>query len=455
MFYDRTTVLPHPADVVVAWHERPGALVRLTPPGLGSASGEGDEVTVRLGPALLPSAIRPRWRLAHTRHEYAATSDEFIDVQVSGPMRRWSHRHEIHGAGEGRTEIRDRIDLELPRGAGLGEGILRRRLDRLFDFRARQLRDDLAFHAATAERPRLTVAIAGSSGLIGTQLVALLESGGHRVLRMVRRPVAGPGEIAWDPDAGRLDAADLAGVDAVVNLAGRPIATRFTPRARDEILSSRTRSADLVARTIAAMPAGERPGTLVQASAIGFYGAERPGELLTESDPGGEDFLAEVTRSWQQAAEPAEAAGVRVAHLRTGIVLSDGGGALLPQLPLFLLGVGGRLAPPEAVVSWITLDDMVRAYAHVLLTPSAAGPLNAVAPHPAQQSEFVRTLGRVLHRPAAVPVPAAGPTLLLGREATRELIRADQRVDDARLRSSGFRPAHPELEGALRHVLQR
>ena len=162
-----------------------------------------------------------------------------------------------------------------------------------------------------------------------------------------------------------------------------------------------------------------------------------------------------MVRDWEAATTPAREAGLRVALLRTGLVLSDGGGSLLPQLPLFLAGVGGRLTARDAAVSWISLDDMVRAYAHVILSSTADGPLNAVAPGTVTAGEFARTLGRVLHRPALLPVPAAGPALVLGRAGADELIRTDQDVSGDRLRRSGFEPAHPELEHALRHLLRQ
>ncbi len=458
MRIESTDHLDHPFADVAAWHHRPGALVRLTPPGLATIDRPdqgglevGRRTTARLGPGVLPFG-RPRWTL----RQAALTEDDhalrFEDRQVTGPFRVWHHVHELRGDAAG-TTTQDTIEAEAPFGGAAVDAAIADQVRRTLTFRSQQLRDDLGFHARYAAAPRLTVAIAGASGLIGTQLAAFLETGGHRVLRMVRGREAEEGEISWDPRRGVLDPADLEGVDAIVNLAGRSIATRMTPRTKQEILSSRVSSSELISRTIAGMADG--PRHLVQASAIGYYGAQRPGELLTEDDPGGDDLLAHVCRAWESSTRRAAEAGVRTVHLRTGIVLSDGGGALLPQLPMFLLGIGGRLAARDAVCSWITLDDMVRAYAHALLTPDLAGPVNAVAPNPATARELASTLGRVLHRPSVVPVPAVGPALLLGREGARELVRADQRVSDATLRDSGFDAAHPQLEDALRHALRR
>lgn len=447
----------HPQAEVLAWHDRPGALVRLTPPGLATPDDPADGglrsgriVGARLGPPVLPDPLRPHLVVRHLEHDPAG---RFVDRQAHGPWRTWQHEHRITADGSHRTEIRDHIDLELPRRLERWEPVAESQVRRLLRFRAQQLRDDLAFHARFADTPRRTIAITGSSGLIGTQLAALLETGGHTVRRMIREDDVGPGEIPWHPRAGVLDPADLEGVDVVINLAGRSIATRWTDGARREIRDSRVHGTRLIARTLAGMSDG--PRVLIQASAVGYYGGQRPDELLTESDPGGEGFLADVVRDWEGAASPAAEAGIRVAHVRTGIVLSDAGGALLPQLPMFLAGVGGRLAGPDAVSSWITLDDIVRVFAHAALTPEVEGPVNGVAPNPVTSRRFARTVGEVLRRPSLVPVPGFGPKLLLGADAASELVQADQNVSDARLQAGGFDAAHQELEPALRHVLRR
>ncbi|ASK65591.1 TIGR01777 family protein [Brachybacterium avium] len=451
-----TTHLPHAPETVLDWHDRAGALVRLTPPGLASADDPaeggmeaGRLVTAHLGPPMLPTALRPQWTLRHLEHD---PQGRFVDQQVRGPFRSWRHEHRIEADGTG-TAIHDTIDLELPRGLTPLGATVESQVRRLLGFRERQLRDDLAFHARWADLPRRTIAITGSSGLIGTQLAALLETGGHTVRRMVREDQVGPGEISWDPKAGHLDPADLDGVDVVVNLAGRSIATRWTPTARREIRDSRVNGTALISRTLAGMRDG--PAALVQASAIGVYGPRRPGELLTEADPGGEGFLADLVRDWEGATRAAAEAGVRVAQVRTGMALSDGGGPLPPQLPLFLAGAGGRLTDADAMTSWISLDDIVRTFAHAALSAELAGPVNGVGPEPVSARDFARTLGRVLRRPSLLPVPPLGPRLVLGGAAADELIRTDQDVSDARLRASGFEPAHRTLEAALRHVLRR
>ncbi|MGP9539802.1 TIGR01777 family oxidoreductase [Brachybacterium sp. AOP43-C2-M15] len=448
--------IAQPQPDVLAWHDRPGALVRLTPPGLASAEEPaagglraGRLVGARLGPPVLPDPLRPRWILRHAEHD---SSGRFVDQQVHGPWRTWQHEHRLEADGDG-TAIRDSIELELPRRLERLTPVAASQVRRLLAFRARQLRDDLAFHARYADQPRRTIAITGSSGLIGTQLAALLETGGHTVRRMVRESDVGPGEISWDPRAAELDPADLEDVDVVVNLAGRSIATRWTASARREIRDSRINGTMLISRTLAGMQDG--PSTLVQASAIGAYGPRRPEELLTEADPGGEGFLADLVRDWERAGHAAAEAGVRVAQVRTGLSLSDAGGPLLPQLPLFLAGMGGRLTDGGAMTSWISLDDIVRVFAHAALSAGMEGPVNGVGSEPVTAHEFARTLGKVLHRPALLPVPSFGPKLVLGTAAADELIEVDQNVSSARLEASGFIPAHGRLEDALRHVLRR
>ncbi|HEX7443808.1 MAG TPA: TIGR01777 family oxidoreductase [Acidimicrobiales bacterium] len=297
----------------------------------------------------------------------------------------------------------------------------------------------------------MDVAITGSSGLIGSALGRRLEQDGHRVIRMVRRPVR-PGEsaIRWDPAAGHLDPVDLEGVTAVVNLAGAGIGDkRWSPERKREILESRTVSTALLATTLAGLE--RRPDVLVSGSAIGFYG-DRGDETLTEESGPGDDFLAEICTAWEAETRPATDAGIRVATIRTGIVLSAEGGALPKMLPLFKLGVGGRYGSGRQWWSWITLDDEVSAICH-LLDHDISGPVDVTAPEPVTNAAFAKALGKALHRPAALPVPAFGPKLVVGGELAQALLFTSARVLPTVLEASGFAFAHPDLEGALRAVL--
>ncbi len=267
------------------------------------------------------------------------------------------------------------------------------------------------------------------------------------------RGTAAADEIAWDPPAGRLDPAALAEVDAVVHLAGAGIGDhRWTDEYKREIMDSRVVTTTLLSETLAQLGSAG-PQILLSGSAIGIYG-DRGDDTVDETSTQGDGFLADVCRAWEAATAPAEAAGVRVAHLRTGIVLSAAGGALKKMLPLFKLGVGGRFGTGEQWMSWISITDEVSAIHH-LLTSSVNGPVDLTAPTPTRNREFVDVLGDVLKRPSFLPVPSFGPKLLLGSELADALLFDGQRVIPSVLSDDGFEFAHPTLEPALRAVLGR
>jgi uncharacterized protein (TIGR01777 family) len=296
----------------------------------------------------------------------------------------------------------------------------------------------------------MDVAVTGSSGFIGTALVAALTEAGHRVRRVVRRAPSRDDEVRWDPAAGTIDAAGLAGVGAIVNLAGEGIATkRWSDEQKSRIRESRTRGTRLIAETAAGLD--PRPAVLISGSGIDVYG-DRGDEELTEASSPGTGFLAGVCVDWEAATRPAADAGIRTAMLRTGIVLHPGGGALPRMLPLFKLGLGGPFGHGRQWWSWISLDDEVGAILH-LLSADVSGPVNCVAPQPVTNAQFTRALARVLRRPAVVPVPRLGPTLLLGSELVQHLLYDSHRVLPARLVESGYRFASPALEEALQALV--
>jgi uncharacterized protein len=297
----------------------------------------------------------------------------------------------------------------------------------------------------------MRIAITGSSGLIGTALRERLTRSGHEIVRVVRRS-AGAGEIEWDPDAGRLDPASLAGLDAVVHLAGAGIGDkRWTDSYKREIRESRVRSTCLLSEAIAACETG--PAVLLSASGVGIYGA-RGDEDIDETSSLGDDFLAQVCRDWEAGTGMAAAAGTRVALLRTGIVLSPAGGALKKQLPLFKIGLGGRFGDGTQWQSWISIDDHVGAIEH-LLSSDVSGPVNLTAPRPVTNAEFAKVLAGVLRRPSFLPVPSFGPKLLLGSELTESLLLTGQKVHPGVLMGDGYAFTHPDLETALRALLHR
>jgi uncharacterized protein len=293
----------------------------------------------------------------------------------------------------------------------------------------------------------MKVVITGSHGLIGTALGTALESGGHDVVRLTR----GGGPMSWDPSRGQLDVAALAGVDAAVNLAGAGIGDkRWTPSRKEEIARSRTASTDLLCRGLAAL--NPKPSVLVSGSAVGIYG-DRGDEILDEDSPIGSGSLVDIAREWEEATAPASQAGIRVARIRTGIVLSRSGGALKRQLPLFRLGLGGRLGSGRQYVSWITLEDEVGAIIHALTNASLAGPVNLTAPNPVTNADFTRALALALGRPAVLSVPSFALGVALGQEMTEEMLLASARVMPDRLQASGFQFKHPDLPEALSSVL--
>jgi uncharacterized protein (TIGR01777 family) len=299
----------------------------------------------------------------------------------------------------------------------------------------------------------MRVAIAGASGLIGTALAQELRRGGHDILRLVRRPPSGAEEIRWDPASGIVDTGGLRRADAVVNLAGEPIARRWTAARKRRIYASRVDGTRLLAATMAGMETG--PRVFVFGSGIHFYGVDRDDEVLSEESAPGSGFLAKVVRDWEGAADPARHAGLRVANVRTGIVQSPKAMPLQLQLPLFRLGLGGRLGSGRQWFPWITLDDLVGIFAHAVTTPEVDGVLNGASPNPVRNAEYTHVLARVLRRPALIPVPWIGPALLLGRELADELAFANLRVLPTRTLASGYTFRHPDLEAGLRAVLGR
>jgi uncharacterized protein len=452
---ERASHLPFSAESVFGWHERPGAFERLTPPWeharvLERSGGlrDGGRVVLAVG-----APLNIRWVARHVDFEQ---DRQFADEQVKGPFARWRHLHRFDPDGPGACVMTDRIEYEPPLGPVGSAGdplLIRPRLQRLLGYRHELVRRDLETHVPYADRPRLRIAVTGGSGFIGRALVPFLTTGGHTVIRLVRhRP--GPGEVVWDHLRGRVDRQKLEGLDAVIHLAGEPIGVRWTKERRLHIRESRSIGTRFIAEALAWL---ERPPkVLVSASAIGIYG-NRGDATLTESSStldAPPDFLTEVGREWEAATEPARAAGIRTVLTRFGIVLSPAGGALGRMLPPFRLGVGGPLGSGRQYMSWIAIDDLLGAVHHALMTDAVAGPLNLTAPNPVTAAAFASTLGRVLERPAALPVPAVALKLAFGEMADVALL-SSARVVPARLLESGYVFRYPELEGALRFLLGR
>ena len=405
-----SSVVDASLDEVSAWHTRPGALTRLDPPWPSARMFAG-----ALESPLL-SAVLP-----------------------------WRHSHEFSAAGQRVTLVTDVVETPLPA----------RVLRPAFAYRHRQLAADLAaLDRARAICPdTLTMAVTGSGGLIGTALTALLSTSGHRVIRLVRRLPRHAGERYWcpeDPGPTLLD-----GVDAVIHLAGASIGGRFTRDRKAQIRGSRILPTRRLAELAAASAGGAGPRVFVTASAVGIYGPDRGDEVLTEDSARGEGFLADVVADWEEAAAPAAAAGLRTVQVRTGLVQTPRGGMLRLLGPLFEAGLGGRLGTGKQWLAWIGLDDLLDVYLRAATDSGLSGPVNAVAPEPARNADYTRTLAAVLRRPAVLPVPGLAPRLLLGDEGARELAQASQYVQPDRLLRAGHRFRQPDLDGALRHMFGR
>jgi len=296
----------------------------------------------------------------------------------------------------------------------------------------------------------MKILVAGASGLVGSALGPALRREGHEVVTLVRRPVRREDEIAWNPTTGELAPAALATTDAIVNLAGENIAAgRWTAARKEALRRSRLDSTRTLVRALAR--AAPRPRVLVNASAVGFYG-DRGDEVLTEDSPVGRGFLPELCAEWETEAQAAESAGARVVRLRLGVVLAREGGALARLLPVFRWGLGGRLGDGRAWMSWIELDDLVRVISAAATDPRFDGAINAVAPGPVTNGEFTAGLGRMLHRPAILPVPRWLLELVYGEMAGATLF-ASARVMPVRLLAGGFVFRQPDIAAALRHVV--
>jgi len=301
----------------------------------------------------------------------------------------------------------------------------------------------------------MKIVVSGSTGLVGSALAPVLKSKGHEVVSLTRSSSSAAqqraGAVIWDPMSGELRREDLEGVDAAIHLAGENIAAkRWTAEQKAKIRDSRVLGTRLLAETLAKLKSP--PNTLVCSSAIGFYG-DRSDERLTEDSPPGTGFLADTCRAWEAAAKPAHDRGIRVVHLRTGLVLASQGGALAKMLPPFRLGIAGIIGNGRQYMSWISLDDLVAVIGHALSNDALSGPVNAVAPNAVTNHEFTKTLGQVLRRPTFFPLPEFAARLAFG-EMADGLLLASTRVEPKRLLESGFNFRFPELEAALVHAVR-
>lgn len=437
------------AQELFAWHLAPGALDRLIPPASGvrivhrAPLTEGSEVelSVPVGP------FRRRWL---ARHSEVQAPHGFVDQEISGPFPAWRHEHRFADVADG-AQLTDAVTYTPPGGpfSGVVDLVVARDLRRTFSWRHDRTVRDLERQRQFRHEPRLTVGISGATGLVAGELIPFLTTAGHTVKPFVR----GNGDahsIAWDPQRGQIDEPGLAQCDAIVHLAGASVAKRWTDAHKADIRESRITGTRLIAETAARHPGKIK--TLIIASGVNIY-PNGDAECDEETPGTGSGFLSDVVRAWEAAAEPARQAGIRVVHLRIGMVLSPKGGGLAQLLTPAKCGLGGPVAGGEQWLSWIDLDDLIGLIHHALHEPRLVGPVNATAPEAVRQGHFAEVLGRLLGRPAFAPFPACAVRLLLGQMG-EELLLSSIRVLPRRALKAGFAFRSPDLVTALRFQMQ-
>ncbi len=452
--FKRSIQINAAAKTVFQWHARPGAIERLSPPWdpieIISRTG-GIETGAEVNMILRAGPIPVKW---HARHVDYQENRLFQDIQVKGPFSRWIHTHRFNVNGPDRCVLEDHIEYALPfhpMGTAVMGPYVEKNLKRIFAYRHATTQADIAAHERVKAHGPKTLLISGASGLLGSALIPFLTTGGHRVLRLVRRqPNPEKNEIYWNPAAGTLMLDERETIDAVIHLSGENIGEgRWTRGKKKRIIDSRVNSTRLLAETMAKRH--HPPTVFLSASAIGFYG-DRASAPMDESSGPGKDFISRVCQKWEAAARAAGKSGIRTAFLRIGIVLSPQGGALKKLLLPFQAGMGGKIASGRQYMSWISIDDTISAIYHILFNDQLSGPINLVSPHPATNHEFTATLARVLSRPAYFRVPETAIKTVFG-EMGVETVLSSTRVTPTALSKAGFCFRHPSLEGALRHLL--
>ncbi len=453
--FETTTRIDADPKEVYDWHLRPGAFARLSPPWERARVIEDVPFDKDARMSVIRMQKGPFSFMWHSLLWEFMDGQSFTDEQLEGPFSKWRHHHQFLPDGEGGTIIKDSVEYKPPLES-IGRPLLgwyfRSTLERLFRHRARRLENDFALHRGVKDQGPKRVIVSGASGVVGAQLTAFLQTGGHEVTRLVRRS-AEPcsGEIEWDPARGRLEAEDLEGADTVIHLSGENLTnSRWSESKKEAIYNSRVDSTRLIAEKMASLK--DPPGTLITASAVGYYGPCASDVTCGEDREAGDDFLARVCRDWENAAGPAEEAGVKVIKLRLGVALSSSGGALAQMVPLFRLGMGAAAGHGRQVISWVSLDDVIGAIHHALFSESLSGPVNVVSPNPVTNEEFSRTLARVMKKPLFLRVPPAAIRAVYG-EMGQTLLLAGAKVTPRALLDSGYTFIHPHLEQGIRDEL--
>ncbi len=452
--YIKKTKINAPVDRVFSWHEKNGAIARLTPPWaplkLISREGEGIKKGVKVIFRIRLFSISMPWVAKHIDYR---ENQEFKDCQIKGPFAKWEHTHRFHSNGESGMVMEDRVEFKLPFRilSRPFYGYAKKEFERMFSYRHRVLKYDLENHSGEISKKRILVS--GASGTIGSALVPFLQTCGHEVIRLVRKKTdVKEGDLFWDPYKGLLDLETAGPIDAVINLNGLDISRgRWTDDQKQKILDSRVIPTRLLVEKMKMLK--QKPEVFISSSAIGFYGngEDTP---LTESASPGDCFISTVCRQWEDEAQKAEAAGIRTVQLRIGIVLTPAGGALARMELPFKIGCGVRLSHGRQYMSWISMDDAVSGILHILNSESIRGPVNLTAPNPVTNREFSESLAKVFSKKVFFRFPAFLSKLLWG-EMGKETLLTGARVKPEKLLNSGFSFQHETLFPALRHVLGR
>jgi len=445
-----------PADIVFKWHSRPGALERLSPPWdpiqvIEKKEGiqKGTKAVLKMKAGIIPY----QWIAEHTDYE---ENRLFRDRQIKGPLASWVHTHKFEPDGEEASFLEDHIEYALkfhPFGNFFAGDMVQEKLESIFHYRHTTTALDIADHLSGKDEKPLNVLISGAGGVVGSVMIPFLTTGGHRVVRLVRRNPLAEKEtesVFWNPASGELDPNAIQGIDTVIHLAGENIGEgKWTKEKKRRIIESRTKGTALIAKTIAEL--NPPPKVMICASAVGYYG-HRKDWIMTEKEGPGNDFISQVCYEWEKAASPAIEKGIRVVFMRIGIALTPAGGALKRLLSHFQIGLGGKIASGSQFMSWVGIDDVIGAIYHTVSHEELEGAVNLVSPNPVTNLEFTNRLGKVLLRPVRFTIPALAVKLAFG-EMGKEVLLSSTRVQPVKLLESGYKFRNLELEGALRHLL--
>ncbi len=444
--------MPVDASTLYRWHARDGAFQRLVPPwdNIETIAATGG---IQDGAKRIMKLHQGPMSLTWEANHYAHIKDEqFVDEQVRGPFKRWVHTHRFEAIDNSSSRLVDHIDYELPL-AGLGRlaggSQTQKMLQRMFTFRHRRTFEDLLRH--NAHQSPLTIAITGSSGLIGTALKAFLTTGGHRVRCLKRaQDDLGADDIYWSPSTNELDHRLLDGIDAMIHLSGEPISQRWDEATKQRIEQSRIQSTKLISTAISRLDVA--PSVFISASGVGYYG-DTESTPVDETDPPGETFLARLCQRWEAATAAATDAGIRTVHLRIGVVLSPQGGALPEFQRALKWGLASRLGPGDQTISWIDRDDLLGAILFALNNPTLQGAVNATSPHPVTNRALMDHLADLQSWPSFIPVPSALIKGVMGRQAGEEVVLTGQHALPSKLVDTGFQFYYPSIESSLQMKL--